>query len=268
MSIREEMVILIATNDSYIEAFGRIWWTCFKYYWPDCQWPVVFVTPNNKITGLPTIRITKYEGWNRMVRDSLKIIDDIWEPETVLLIHEDFLVGPQRHAGAFNRDVSKCVRILREDNEAITVGLIQKDKENGPYPGWPEMLGYHGLGNGILPVDPAGISLWRTMNLRAHVAEVIEKLEPEKDIGRQGVVEYSFLGSVWAKERNQCHLRVKQGIIGAKGVLNMMLGVTLNEGKLKVVCDRTLAIVETALGKKLADIRELDSVRDKALSLK
>lgn len=255
---RREMVILIASNDEYVRAFGKVWLDCFRTYWADCPWNPVFCTPTYTDPRLPIITVGKDLGWNRNAREALHHIKRLWMPDTVLLLHEDFLIGPPSRVGAHTQNIRRCLEILKKDPSILTIGLVHKDPETKPYEGWPEMLGWHDVQTtGVLPVDPAGISLWRTSALEDHIEEVIRVMPPEKDFGRQGVVEFSFYGAEWARKRNDKHLRVKRAIDYKDGILNILFGVTIEQGKLKIRDQQQLALVEFAVGGKLDDIEEV-----------
>lgn len=251
-----EAAILIATNDPYLTAFGKVWWACFKKYWPDCPWPVLFVTPTADVPGLPVFRTGSDEGWNRRTLAGLLELNRLYAPETVLLLHEDYLIGPQRVPGCFNEDIRRCVQILRTDARVRSIGLVRKDPETKPYEGWPEMLGYHALGGGILPVDPGGINLWKYGELKRHLEEVIKEIPIIRDQGRNGAAEFSLLGSIWAKMREETHLRVLRERLYPVGILHILFGVTLTMGSV-AISGNDIQLVEAALGCKLEDIQEL-----------
>lgn len=251
-----EVGILIATNDDYLKAFGKIWWQCFQTYWPDCQYPVLFVTPTAQVEGLPVYNTGKDEGWNRRVLAGLKYMRQQYNPDTILILHEDYLIGPQRYPGSYNQDFARVVQILRVDPRVRSVGLVRKDPETKPYEGWPEMLGYHALGGGILPVDVGGINLWKTQELQNHLEAVIKEIPLVRDQGRNGAAEFSLLGAIWAKEREEIHLRVRRQVLYPEGILHILFGVTLTLGRL-VMDGKDVGIVEQAIGCKLLDVKEL-----------
>lgn len=252
-----EAAILIATADPYLRAFGNVWWSCFKRYWPDCPWPVLFVTQTASVPGLPVFQTGSDGGWNRRVLAGFNELNRLYAPETVLLIHEDYLVGPQRSPGQFNADIRRCVEILRADARVRSIGLVRKDPETKPYEGWPDMLGYHALGGGILPVDPAGINLWKAGELERHLKEVIKEIPQVRDMGRNGAAEFSQLGAIWAKQREEIHLRVKREKLYPDGVLNILFGVTLYFGAVAITDKAHLELVEQAIGRPLVDVPEL-----------
>lgn len=252
----EKVAILIVTNDAYLAAFGNIWWKCFKHYWSDCHWPVLFVTPTADLPGLPVLTLSKDEGWNRRALAGLQELNSRHKPDTTLILHEDYLIGPQRNPGAYNSDILKCVNIMAVDPRVRSIGLVRKDPETKPYEGWPEMLGYHALGGGILPVDVGGINLWKTTELERHLKEVIKEIPVIRDQGRNGAAEFSLLGSIWAKQREETHLRVRRHILYPQGILHILFGVTLTLGQL-VMNGSDIGIVEQALCCKLLEIKEL-----------
>lgn len=250
----KDLCILVSSNDEYIKAFGQIWMSCFETYWRDCAYPYMFVTEEYRPPLIQHFDAGK-TGWNRRTLKALNYLVDRYNPEAVLLLHEDYLFGPQRIEGTFNANLSRCLQVLRDDKDVRTIGCVRKDPEIKPYDRWPEMLGVHDVQTqGILPVDPQGISLWRTSRLQEHLERVISKTPEDKDLGRNGVAEFSFLGSVWAREENHFHLRVKREIDYKDGILNVLLGVTIFLGRLYITDAKQLAIVEAAVGQKLDDM--------------
>lgn len=250
-------VILVATNDDYYRAFAQIWMSCLKYFWSDCKHQILFSTPTAKIDNIPTFNSKTGSGWNRSTLAAMNFIQEKYNPYAVLLLHEDFLIGPESRAGAYTEYIERCIQILQDHKEVRTIGLVRKDPESGDCEYWPDMLGWQNILPGVLPVDPAGITLWRTVDLKQHLMEVIAEMPPEKDPGRQGVVEFSYYGAEWARARNEKHLRVKRGIDYKDGVLNILFGVTIEQGKLKIRDSAQLALVEDAVGKKLEDLDEV-----------
>jgi len=257
-----EILILIATNDLYLKAFGQVWWSCFKYYWPDSNCPVMFVTPkDNPYPELPCYVIGENRGWNRNLLDSLTFCEKTYNPSAVILLHEDYLIGPQKRSSYFNDNLNRCQQILNENKDIQTIGLIHKDPETHPYQNWPEMLGYHDVETlGILPVDVGGVSLWRASSLRKHIERVISIVPQERDMGRNGAAEFSYYGSLWSREEKQIHLRVKRGIAYCDGLLNILYGVTIELGRLRITDAQHLIEVERALGKGLGQISTIDSI--------
>lgn len=258
-----ETAILIVTNDAYLRAFGRIWSACQQKYWPDLPWPVMFVTPglspgwDAEFTGCPAYPLRKDEGWNRRALEGLLELRERSNPSTVLLLHEDYLVGPQRSPGAFCRDIRRCVDIFAKDRRVRSIGLIRKDPERKPYEGWSEMLGYHDLGGGIRPTDVGGINLWRTDELEKELRAVIKEIPAVRDQGRNGAAEFSQLGALWAEQREDVHLRVRRHILYPDGILNILYGVTLTMGEVAITSQHDLALVEAAVGRPLQDLPEL-----------
>ena len=252
--------MLVVSNDRYLSAFGRIWTACRERYWPDCPWPVLFVIPGLDPVpdiGSPVLCLGHDRGWNRRALEGLLALRRDHNPSTVLLLHEDYLLGPQRSPGAFNADIRRCVDILTRDRQVRSIGLVRKDPERRPYPAWPEMLGFHDLGGGILPVDPGGINLWRTDELERHLREVIREIPQSRDMGRNGAAEFSHLGAIWAEQREEIHLRVRRRILYPEGILHVLFGVTLTLGEVAITSQTDLALVEAAVGRPLAELPEL-----------
>lgn len=253
-----EIIILIVTTDDYLKAFGEVWWSCFREYWSCCNYKTYATAPHGKHEYMPIINTPDEKGWNRRTLQVVRKLQADYNPEAILLLHEDFLPGPQKRIGDFNRNLERCLDILRKEPDIRSIGLVHKDPETKPYEGWPEMLGWHDVKTqGVLPVDPAGISLWRTTHLVEHLEEVIKVMPPEKDYGRQGVVEFSFYGSEWSKERDYKHLRVKREIPYKDGIINILFGVSIEQGKLAIKDKNDLAWVEYALKCPLSEIKEL-----------
>lgn len=255
-----EAAVLVVSNDRYTAAFGRIWTACRERYWPDCPWPILFVVPGLEPLpdiGAPVLRLGHDEGWNRRALEGLLALRRDHNPSAVLLLHEDYLVGPQRAPGAFNADIRRCVQILETDRRVRSIGLIRKDPERRPYEGWPTMLGYHDLGGGIRPTDVGGINLWRTDELERELRAVIKEIPLVRDLGRNGAAEFSQLGALWAEQREDVHLRVRRPILYPDGILNILYGVSLTLGEVAVTNQHDLALVEAAAGRPLNEFPEL-----------
>jgi hypothetical protein len=254
---KSELVLLIATTDTYYRAFAIVWWRCFLRYWPNCPWPVVFATEGALIECLPTIH-TMGGGFNVRLLRAVTAVIERFEPLAILLLHEDFLIGPQTVPYDPNSDLSRCLEILRADILVAGIGTTIKDETNGCYLGWPEVLAVQSKMPGILPCATMGCRLYRSSVLSTYAAKICKMIRPEQDQGRAGACQWEYHTTRLVKEGIDVHLTVRRPMPdGRTGILNMLFGVGFRQGRLAIESENDLHLIEAAIGSPLSELEEL-----------
>jgi len=238
--------VLVVSSDRYIGPWAPVWWACWKAY--ACPAEILFATTRVRV-DLPHFA-TGEEGWSRRVLCALAEFERQSRPEFVILSLEDLLVGP-REPGAYERDIGRCMGILRQDPRILSISLVRKDPELRPYAHWPELLGVQDCAPGIVSLAIAVWALYKPHILRQYLERTLAAIHPDADLGRNGAAEFEQKTRLFAEEahaRGDLHLCTRREA-AQESPVNWLAGIGATNGHLLIQSTHDLAHVDAALAK-------------------
>lgn len=155
----------------------EIWWKCFYRNWPNCNYPVKVISPEDDI------------GWNANLIRVLEELDD----EFILLMLDDNFLEPS----AEYSDNIKAVLTLMAERPDIGMVKLQAGGAHAPeivFPSWTRIREYDRRPHPFKRTNLIPCMYRRTWLLRLSKA-VLAECGPDRDKGRQGAIEFEVTGT-------------------------------------------------------------------------
>lgn len=111
-----DVAVFVSTCDAYERAWGPF---ChgWRTYWPDCPWPLYFLTNYQDAPCGVSIKTGKDEGWSKMQRRGLEALSE----DVVLLMHEDYWLTGRPDVAAL-ADFARLLQDGRADKILLVAG--------------------------------------------------------------------------------------------------------------------------------------------------
>lgn len=184
MSLDTRIVVISCPRRASLQ---QIWKTCQERNWPDCPLPITVLSPDPDV------------GWNRNL---ITLLDTISETYILQMLDDNFIepMAP----GEITANIVSLIELMNAHPD-IALVKVQAGGAHAPeieFPAWERIREYD---RGHHPFKRTNLipALYRRTWLHRLSSTVLSSIGPERDIGRNGAIEFEMLGTALTSDARE-----------------------------------------------------------------